>query len=361
MLTAVQSIRSLGQTVAQVFPTRNIELPEIVAFSNASATQQAKWAPAYAARCAHPADVSIVALPAGAEVSGRAGFAARVGSALVAEQLTRDDPVDAAKLMSVFDDGDRVVEVDAETLLIARFGEGTWGHWLVELLPKLAICETIWPNRFLYAVPHWILQGGLFSDRIFESMEAYGVPADRLVQLRSDQVVRFRQLYTVTPVFSDMIPHPDVVRLMGGGKRADDITASATNKIALMRNDTRRSIANLADVERVLEQHDFEMVDVAAQSFEQQRALFSRAGWVFSVLGSSLSGLIFSPPGTRVLAAAPAPFADRFFYGILQGKPNARWAEVRGPIAAADPVHLRDSSFEVPLLQLRQALHALAA
>ena len=361
MLTAILTIRSLGQTVAQIFPNRNIELPKIIVFSNASVIQQAKWARAYAARCARPADVSIVALPAGAEVSGRAGFALRIGSTLAAEQLTRDDPIDAAKLISVFDAGDPTIEVDAETVLIARFGEGTWGHWLVEMLPKLAVCEMVWPNRFLYAVPHWVLQGGLFSDRIFESMEAYGVTADRLVQLKSDQVFRFRRLYAVTPVFSDMIPHPDAVRVMEGRNRVDGKSVSAMNKVALMRNDARRSIANLASVKHVLDQHGFEMVNIAAQSFEQQRALFSEADCVFSVLGSSLSGLIFSPPGTRVLAAAPEPFADRFFYGILQGKPNARWAEVRGPVTKADAVHLRDSGFEVPILELRHALQALGA
>ena len=358
MVTNTQSLRSLGRRVAEVFPSRSINLPNVCVFTNSSIHLQAKWASAYAERSAHPEDVSIISLPDGTEVSG-ASFAARVGSTLIAEQLTRDDPVDAGQIMSVFEVGKATVEVSPETLLIARFGEGTWGHWLIELLPKLATCEAVWPGRFHYAMPHWVLQGGLFSDRILESMAAYGVTADRLVQIRSDQVVRFHHLYAVTPVFSDMIPHPDVVRLMVGREHVPCETVSATNKIALMRHDGRRSITNLADVRRVLDQHGFEMIDVATRTFEQQRTLFSQAGCVFSVLGSGLSGLIFSPSGTRVLAAAPEQFADRFFYGIVQGKPNAQWAEVRGPIVNADPVHLRDSSFELPILDLRHALHAL--
>jgi capsular polysaccharide biosynthesis protein len=361
MTTTSASIRSLGRTVAQVFPSRDVELPNICVFSNAPPLLRAKWAPAYAARSARPEDVSIIALPPGAEVSGEAGFATRIGSMFVAEQLTRDDPVDAAKLVSLFDANESTVEMGAETLLIARYGEGTWGHWLVELLPKIASCETVWPGRFLYAVPQWVLQGGLFSDRILESMVAYGVTTDRLVQIRSDQIVRFQHLYAVTPVFSDMIPHPDVIKLMAGRSVSKSTIFAAKRRIALIRHDARRSISNLSDVIRVLNQYDFELVNIAEQTYERQRALFSQAGWIFSVLGSGLSGLIFSPPGTRVLAAAPTQFADRFFYGILQCKPDAKWAEVRGPIREPDPVHLRDSSFEVPITELRDALHALGA
>ena len=356
-----QSIRTLGTTTNEIFPRRKVVLPNISVFSNAPAELKASWLPAYETRLAQPDDVSLVLLPKGAEVSGRAGFAARVGPYLVAEQLTRDDPVDHLQTMGLFDAGDPVVDVTAETVLIARFGEGTWGHWLVELLPKVAVCEAMWPGRFRYAVPRWILQGGLFSDRIFESMAFYGVAADRLVQIQSDHVVRFSQLYAVTPVYSNMAPHPDVVGLMNQTKLHDPTSSTATPKVALLRNDTRRQIANVNEVKIILGQHGFGVVDIAAKTFAEQRDVFTGGSLVFSVLGSGLSGLIFSPPGARVLAAAPERFGDRFFYGILQGKQNAKWAEVRGPVVEEDPKHYRDSSFEVPILELRHALEALAS
>ena len=352
-----QSVRVLGRVVERMFSPRDVSLPNLCVFSNAAAALQADWATAYAARVAHVDDVSLVRLPTGTEVCGRAGFAARVGPFLVSEQLTRDAPVDLAHTMRLFDAGDATLEVDAETVLIARFGEGTWGHWLVELLPKLAVCEAMWPGRFRYAVPHWAIRSGLLGDRMLESMAAYGVTAERLVQVRSDAVVRFSRLHALTPVFCDIM-HPDVAGLLN---RIDPPRPSPVAKLALLRNDRRRGVSNMDAVRRVLEDHDFTCIDIAAKSFSEQRSLFAGAGTVFSVLGSGLSGLIFSPDKARVLTAAPDRFADRFFYGLLQVRQGSGWAEVRGPVATPDPQHYRDSAFEIPMPDLQRALRVLGA
>ena len=350
------SIRSLGHSIEQIFPAQSVELADICVFTNAPPMLWESWRSAYAARTAQPDDVSLIQLPPDCEVSGRAGFAARLGPYLIAEQLNRDDPASLDRATALFTTGDDPIDVGPETVLIARYGEGTWGHWLVELLPKLAVCEAVWPGRFHYAVPDWVLYGGLFSNRISESMAAYGVGADRLVRIRADQVMRFSRLFAVTPVYSSMIPHPDVMEVMG---QSSTTPSSHSARIALLRHDNRRRIHNLDEVLAILHAQDFSIVNIADQDFERQRVLFAQARTVFSVLGSGLSGLIFSPPGVRVAAVAPDEFGDRFFYGIAQTRQAAAWAEARGPAIAVDGQHYRDSSFAVPLAALQSALAAL--
>jgi hypothetical protein len=350
------SIRSLGHSIEQIFPARSVELADICVFTNAPPMLWESWRPAYAARTAQPEDVSLIQLPPDCEVSGRAGFAARLGSCLIAEQLNRDDPAGLDRAIALFATDDDPIDVGPETVLIARYGEGTWGHWLVELLPKLALCEAAWPGRFHYAVPDWVLHGGLFSSRILESVAAYGVGVDRLIRIRSDQVVRFKQLFAVTPVYSSMIPHPDVLGVMGRPFKASQAQESKSAKIALLRHDNRRTIQNSDEVLEVLHDHDFSVVDIADQDFMQQMALFATNQTFFSVLGSSLSGLIFAPAGARIVTVAPEQFGDRFFYGIAQTRQATAWSEARGPVTGMNGQHYRDSSFSVPLTALEEAL-----
>jgi hypothetical protein len=59
-----------------------------------------------------------------------------------------------------------------------------------------------------------------------------------------------------------------------------------------------------------------------------------------------------------VTAVAPARFADRFFYALMQAK-GARYAEVRGPVVGEPLPMYRDSAFEVPIGDLEAALAAL--
>ena len=51
-------------------------------------------------------------------------------------------------------------------MIVARYGFGTWGHWIGELLPKIVTVEAAFPGRFSFAIPRpMMLRGG----RIFEN------------------------------------------------------------------------------------------------------------------------------------------------------------------------------------------------
>ena len=345
----ITTLTALATAAEPLFPPRQVPLPRICVHTNATPELQSAWAPAYAARIAKPHAVSLIRLPKGAEVSGPAGFAARADGHLIREQLPpRTDhlpfPADAT-----------VDAPPADTLLIARYGEGTWGHWLIELLPKAAVCEHLFPGRFRYLIPGWVLHEPVFGRRIEESLAAYNIPPDRLLPLPSHQVARFDALYALTPVHTDNIPHPDVAAIL----RGPPPTTPPTQKIALLRHDPRRAIANAEPVAELLRKRRFTPIDIATLDFAAQRALYATSHTIFSVLGSSLAGLIFSPDGTRVAAAAPDQFGDRFFHGMLQMRPGALWAEARGPVPTPDPTYYRDSAFHLPLPALRSALNAL--
>ena len=71
-----------------------------------------------------------------------------------------------------------------------------------------------------------------------------------------------------------------------------------------------RRVVNEAELEPVLAEHGFEVVDPAGMSIAEQVALFSRASVVVGPHGAGLTNLLFSPPGTRVVEIFAAPAAQ---------------------------------------------------
>ena len=62
---------------------------------------------------------------------------------------------------------------------------------------------------------------------------------------------------------------------------------------------------------------------------------FRRAHHVLSVLGSGLTGMIYSPDGADVVTLAPSNWSDRFFFAIMQNR-DARLVDIRGRSRATD-------------------------
>ncbi|MCB8878377.1 glycosyltransferase family 61 protein [Acidisoma silvae] len=254
-------------------------------------------------------------------------------------------------------------EITPETVIIARFGVGTWGHWLGELLPKLVMVEAAFPGRFHYAVPAEYLNKGPEHDpwKTFrQSLAAYGIANDRVAWLRTGRSYRLRNAWAVTPVWSDHLLHPRAAEAMRCGIKIHTDLGLETNKIALLRqSNAARSLTNATEIDAVLQKNGFSMQDIAALDFIDQVAVFRRADGLFSTLGSGLTGLIYSPTGVRVTSVAPSLFGDRFFYAMIQDR-QGLYADVRGPIVDRNEAIPHRSSFSIDPERLQLGLDSLA-
>ncbi len=251
-------------------------------------------------------------------------------------------------------------EVVADTVVIARYGAGTWGHWLGELLPKLVLVEAAFPGRFHFAVP--ADHAGVEPTGGFQqSLTAAGVPRERLVPLTVERSYLLRRAWAVTPVWSDHVMHPVASRSLRARLDRGDRAAGAARRLAVVRRpDDARSLLNQEQVLDVLQRRGFEVCDVAALPFAEQVVAFREARTVFSVLGSGLTGVLFAREGVQVLSAAPSLFGDRFFYALVLDR-DGRYADVRGPVSVADRQVAHRSAFSVDVARLEEGLDALAA
>jgi hypothetical protein len=249
-----------------------------------------------------------------------------------------------------------VEKVERETLIVARFGAGTWGHWLGELLPKVVMAEAAFPGRFAYAAPQSYFHESWKT--FLQTFRAYGIPDDRLIPMQHDRVYGFENAWMMTPVWSDFIMHPTAMELMRCGVYSASIP-DGNEKIALTRRrQDDRALANWDELAPLLAERGFKFVDIAEIDFLSQVHTFFNTRVIFSTLGSGLSGLIFAPPGIRVASVAPHLFGDRFFYAMMVDR-RGKYADIRGDIVAPHQSIAHRSSFKITPERLEAGLSAL--
>lgn len=317
----------------------------------------------YVARECALAGVSLVALPERATVLGGGDFVLRVGESLLAEQYPpylADTPEQvAAASVSKYP----AAEVENETVLIARFGIFTWGHWLCELLPKLVLAENACPGRFSFAIPEEVFsapEAALPFVRMRESLAAYGIGRGRVVALRGDRDYRFSRLFAVTPVWSGFMLHPGAASAMRTSLRAR-AEAPSFRRLAIRRvPGWGRELQNFAELETLLREGGFALRMMGVYPFLEQVAAFAEAELLFAVLGSDLANLVYAPEGIKVIAAAPSVFGDRFFLALVQER-RGRMIDLRGPVTLPDKRTPHRSAFTIDPAELSKAVSLFTA
>lgn len=315
----------------------------------------------YVARTCRIDAVVVRQLEPGTRLHGGDEFLLSHQGRLAREQIAPyllDDPRRLHALLSAWRPAVRVRE---ECLLLARYGLYTWGHWLAELLPKLVVAETVFPGRFRYLLPVDLLSDAnpnAAAPRLRETLSAYGLHPSRILPLQPSMDYEFDRLHAISPVWSDHVMHPAVANLMRARLPPSPAEMPQPPRIALLRTGPGRTIANLDPVAALLRQHGFTFHTIGTMPFLDQVRLFRGASLVFAILGSDLTGLLYAPPGVRVISVAPAVFGDRFFYALILDR-GGHYADLRGPVTTLNEDVPHRSSFTIDPAQISEAFAAL--
>jgi hypothetical protein len=295
---------------------------------------------AYRARTAIYDAIEFGRLPGDVVAVGH-DFWMRNGDCVISETI----PNNIKDVGDAFARGAKTAEMDSECVLLCRWGHSTWGHWLGEILPLAALIERVFPGRFRYAVFREIEK---YAIRIRESLAAYDIGEDRILDISPGYSWSFSRAYMATPAWSDFSPHPIALDVMRGSIRLPPADGGA-RRVALLRSGKEiRTIQNSDEVEKLLIQTGFPMIDLPTLSFVEQVNVFRSASSIFSTLGSGLAGIIFANEGVKITAVRPQNWTDRFFYALAQHR-RARWTEIAGPSYGDDAFR---SPFFVPMESL---------
>jgi len=313
----------------------------------------------YVARKQTIPEIRLHRLPSGAELStqGNDDFIVCEGDQVLAEQVRAGWT--EADLATALAQASGLRDISEEVILLARAGVQTWGHWLVELLPKAICVEQAYPKRFRYIVPHSIVTNPRLRP-LRQSLEAYGLGPERLLLVRGGRKYRFTNLFAVSPIrFRQHALHPKVAALIRGIAPGTEQLSGMPKSIALLRRETStRNLANIGEICTYLEARGWSIIDVAHLDFVDQVRLFANCEKVISVLGSGLAGLIYAPQRVKVATLAPSHWSDLFFFSLMQER-EAQLADIRGISVGVSLADVRRAPFVLDIADLEAGLRAL--
>lgn len=201
--------------------------------------------------------------------------------------------------------------------------ESVFGHWLLELAPKLAVARQLGldDQKFLvsFRTP--------MRHHLRRLFEAYGLSPDKQVVNIYDKLTRFQSLAYLPPRnhYLEWIS-PSVVSFMDDfGKRlTSGAPHSARRRLFITRDGASdRQLINRREVVDALSAYGFDAIDPSSLPFEDQVALFQSAEIIVGVSGSALANIVFARKDTPVVFLTSDEMAGIWFYDIcsIRGLP----------------------------------------
>jgi capsular polysaccharide biosynthesis protein len=227
-----------------------------------------------------------------------------------------------------------VVEALPEAISLVGSASGNYVHWLTETAPKLALIDEI---AGLSGVP-LIVDDGLHPN-ILESLRCLNMHKRRLVHLKRGQLCKVAKLVAITPVAYVPFDFRQGVKL----EQADidpgwamfvprglhslrqklllpqvDDAGIAGQRLYLRRTSQFRQMYNAVEVEALLNEFGFRMIEPETLSFADQVKLFSSAEIIVAQAGAALGNMIFAPEGCHVvILTAWSPFSIYYYFSNM--------------------------------------------
>lgn len=216
--------------------------------------------------------------------------------------------------------------VVSEVIIIQQQTHKTYGHFLIEVLPRLIIARDFCPE----SLPIYLgLDHGVYK----EAIELLNISSSRLIDPYAYPVLKAsvahipkytkRRGWKVCRPLIDKVVNEIIYIVVGENENIKDV--DHPKKIFLSRkkvcNDIRndpRQMSNSDDIERLLSMHGFVIVHPEGLTFKEQVLLFNNAKYVVGEHGSAMFNTIFCKPGSVVIDLFPACAISTLF-DVLEG------------------------------------------
>ena len=204
-------------------------------------------------------------------------------------------------------DLDRLAEpsrtIEGRAVLLTGPGWLSWGHWLVDFLPRLYLLSRIGWNVFDL---RWIIPART-PNQGRELLRLIGLPDAALVEYEQDtEVLGVPELIMPTNLTAGALMHPLYAESLAWTKnlirRHADIPWHDTRKIFISRRSTPqiRELTNRAEIERLAARAGYVVIEPAILTALDQIGLFQGATHLAGEYGSGLHTSVFAPRGAVI-------------------------------------------------------------
>jgi capsular polysaccharide biosynthesis protein len=242
--------------------------------------------------------------------------------------------------------------LSGDHVYLRQFFDGNYGHWLVDVLPRIAIAA-----QFCDLAKCRIVVTGKSGGmgRVHrDSLALFGVRPEQIVEIRRRPVF-FERLHYPLPVSRHpWVKSPRAIEVLEslpeklGGRR------DGPKRLYVTRNSGKnRRLTNEQDIVALLRPLGFVSVEPGKLSFADQVRIFAGAEAIVANCGAGLTNLVFSPRGVKVFALTTPLMHDDFFWDLTDLK-QGRFLSLHG--AADDPAKGSKSDFSIDLAAFKSLL-----
>jgi glycosyltransferase involved in cell wall biosynthesis len=197
-----------------------------------------------------------------------------------------------------------------EGILLSCDHDNNYFHWLVECLPKLLLIDDL---KKFKDIPLLIPIG--LHKNLIEALNRVNINDHPIINLDCGVAYHVERLifpsgpsrvvdrYNGPPVFDTdiVLSQKWVSRVATLLKKDLQNKKKPWRKIYLARNKGLRSIRNQHEIEMMLSENNFEIVELDDVSLDFQIELFSQAAVIVAPTGAALTNMLLCQPGTKVI------------------------------------------------------------
>jgi len=201
-------------------------------------------------------------------------------------------------------------------VLTARGAHRNYGHWMLDLLPRLEIARRSGLRRALDSV----LVNRIDAAFQRETLERLGLSAKQIVVANETSHIGARTLLaTSLPRANNIVP-----TWVGSFLRRTFLTNPGVRKnpskrrIYITRRESRwRRVVNEYQVINALDRRGFECIDdLGKMALEDHVSLFQAADVIVCAHGAGMVNTVFCKPGAKVVELIPADWVDPFYWAL---------------------------------------------
>ena len=186
--------------------------------------------------------------------------------------------------------------------------DANYFHWLIECLPKLMLIDELKQFKDVpILVPkglHKNLEAALDRVNINHRQLIYLEPnvschVERLIY--PSALSRIIDRFQGHPVFDAdaVLSHKWITKVSELLKKGRQTDQKPWRKLYLTRRAGMRALENREEIELILSEHDFEIIDLVGLSLDSQIELFSQASVIVAPTGAALTNMLFCQTGNK--------------------------------------------------------------
>ncbi|HUO53760.1 MAG TPA: glycosyltransferase family 61 protein [Rhodoblastus sp.] len=212
----------------------------------------------------------------------------------------------------------RMAQQAGDFIFLRQTGDTSYGNWLIEMLPRLAIAAQFCDLSKFAVVVSW--QSRAMEQIVRDSLGLFGISPEQILPV-GESPVFFQRLVFPLPVAGHLLPKSQrAVEVLESLPTRLPAPATAPKRIYVTSEPGGRRLANEADILNLLKPLGFTLLDPAQMSFTEQVQAFSQAEMIAGVCGDGLTNAAFAPRGVRVFVLTPPGKDEARLWGLTDLK-----------------------------------------